>query len=653
MSRALSLFLTLFLAPLALAQNPFDGDFSLDQKSSVSVTPEASGVEPGDYFRVAFTLNHKPHFHSYYKNPGIIGAPPKVTWKLPEGVTAGKLIFPRPSVIKSKVGNQEAILYGYDGSTTFIAEIEASDELEAGQELTISGNFSWQECDESSCVPGDHSFSFKVTTGEETTFIPANEELIEKADKFLPGDGSAWAGIATEDANRIRLEIIAPEGVIIKEPIYFFSHDQQIDSQAPQKVEITEDGIFLDLMRNRGNETLMIDPGEPSEDLPGLLTYVSEYGPASLELPATLVAPAKMDTAETPAIETEVVDATEDDLAAGLKVYDVDARPETVLLGGAKEKPVTFFSSLGLVFLGGLILNLMPCVFPVLGIKIMGFVGQAGEDEKKIKVHGMVFSLGLLVTMWILAAVIISLKLDWGQQLTNPVFLGTMIIVFFVMGLNLFGLFEIGTSMTSVGGELQAKKGYSGSFFSGALTTLVATPCSGPFLGAVMAFALSQDNYAVQFAIFTVFALGIASPYLILSFFPALIKKLPRPGAWMETFKQVMAFFVLATAVFFMKGFLSLVGADHFNSFLFALCLIGLGVYIYGRFNSPAVARMKRYVTGYGIAGLMTIGGISWAYSVSKPEPEYGLAWHEWYPGIMEISRSKKRIIWLDYTADW
>jgi thiol:disulfide interchange protein DsbD len=254
--------------------------------------------------------------------------------------------------------------------------------------------------------------------------------------------------------------------------------------------------------------------------------------------------------------------------------------------------------------------------------------------------------------MWILAAFIISLKLDWGQQLANPIFLGTMIIVFFLMGLNLYGVFEIGTSMTSVGGELQGKKGYSGSFFSGALTTLVATPCSGPFLGAVMAFALSQDNKVIQFAVFTVFGLGIASPYILLSFFPALIKKLPRPGAWMETFKQVMAFFVFATAVFFMKGYLKLVGDDHFNVFLFALCLIGLGVYMYGRYGNQAITKTKRYVTGFGLAGLMTVGGIAWAYSTAKP-PEPGLAWNEWYPGIMEQSRSKKRIIWVDYTADW
>jgi thiol:disulfide interchange protein DsbD len=282
----------------------------------------------------------------------------------------------------------------------------------------------------------------------------------------------------------------------------------------------------------------------------------------------------------------------------------------------------------------------------------MGFVSQAGEDEKKIKIHGLVFGLGLLVTMWILAAFVIKLDLNWGQQLADPVFLGSMIVIFFVMGLNLFGLFEIGTSLTGVGGELQTKKGYSGSFFSGVLTTLVATPCSGPFLASVMTFALTQEDKRVSFAIFTIFALGIAFPYILLSFFPALIKKLPRPGAWMESFKQIMSFFVFATAVFFMKSYLTIVGDKHFNYFLFALTLIGLGAYIYGRWGTIAVPKMKRYVTGHGIAGAMIFGGLGWAYSTAK-EPEEGLVWQEWYPGIMEISRKKNRIIWLDYTADW
>lgn len=646
MHRTFAFLLTLLIAPFLSAQdNPFEGGLSLEKETTSAITPEASAVEPGDYFDVAFTLDLKPHFHAYYKNAGIIGDPPLVKWELPEGFTAGELRFPRPEAIKTQSGGVDAVIYGYEGVATFLAQIEASEDLEAGKEYTIKGSFEWQECDDKTCLPGKKEFSFAIKAGDETAFIEKNEDLFSNAKEKLPHDGSAWGFLATEKSNTITIKVIRPEGLEVKEPVYFFSDDKQIDSQAAQEVELDDKNFVITLKRNEGNEELHIDPGEVREKLTGLLAYESEYGPASVPVNADISPDAELGF-------VELIPATPEERAAGLEVYDVEARPETVLLGGTKEKKVTFLSSLGLVFLGGLILNLMPCVFPVLGIKIMGFVSQAGEDEKKIKYHGLIFGLGLLVTMWILAAFIIALKLDWGQQLANPVFLGTMIIIFFLMGLNLYGVFEIGTSMTSVGGELQAKKGYSGSFFSGVLTTLVATPCSGPFLGAVMAFALSQDNKMIQFAIFTVFALGIASPYIILSFFPALIKKLPRPGAWMETFKQVMAFFVFATAVFFMKGYMKLVGDAHFNTFLFALCMIGLGVYIYGRYGSQMIAKTKRFVTGFGLAGLLTIGGIAWAFSTAKP-PEQGLAWKEWYPGIMEVSRPKGRIIWLDYTADW
>jgi thiol:disulfide interchange protein DsbD len=640
--------LTVCLVPLVLAQDPFGESAFLKKETTATIKPEASQIQPGDFFKVAFTLDLQPKYHAYFKSAGSVGDPPAVEWELPAGFTAGELQFPLPKAFKSTATGVEVVGYGYDGRVTFVTEIVVDESLEPGKEFTIKGNFNWQECDET-CILGDKDFSFSVKTGNETVMVEADEEFFQEARMNLPSDSSAWGFLATEKSNVITLKAIFPEGLTFSEPVYFFSTDKQIDSQADQEVEIGETEITVTLKRNEGNEELFIEAGKVRDKLSGLLTVQADYGRIGLGVDAPFIPDADV---QMDGPGEKVIKASKEDREAGLALYDVDVRPEVVLLGGAKEKEVTFISSLGLVFLGGLILNLMPCVFPVLGLKIMGFVSQAGEDEDKIKVHGLVFGLGLLITMWILAAFIIALELDWGQQLANPVFLGTMIIVFFLMGLNLYGVFEIGTSMTSVGGELQAKKGYSGSFFSGALTTLVATPCSGPFLGAVMAFALSQDDKAIQFSVFTVFGLGIASPYILLSFFPALIKKLPRPGAWMETFKQVMAFFVFATAVFFMKGYLKLVGDDHFNVFLFALCLIGLGVYIYGRYGNQAVEKTKRVVTGFGLAGVMTVGGIAWAYSTAKP-PEPGLAWNEWYPGIVEQSRSKKRIIWVDYTADW
>ena len=650
MHRILTLLFILTQMPLLRAQDPFGDPAFAGGNTKATVLAESTTVEAGDFFRIAFTLDLKPHFHAFYKNGGTLGQAPSIEWTLPEGLSAEKLMFPRPSAIKVSSDEGDSILYGYEGSATFLVKVFAKEDLENGQVFPIEGTFLWQECDENGCFPKTSDFSFAIEVAEETNFPEDREEIFAKTSAFFPQESSAWAVEASEVENKITLQVSFPDALTMDEPVYFFSDDAQIDSQAAQKVTLEAGKVTLHLARNEGNENLFISAVEPKDSLKGLLTFSNEDGLASVEIDTPLVADADLNAGGS---HTSVgfIPATAANRAAGAEVYDVNKVVTPNTLGGGKEKKLTFFYGLGLLFVGGLLLNLMPCVFPVLGLKVMGFVAQAGEDESKIKKHGMVFGLGLLVAMWILSAIVISLGLKWGEQLADPVFLVTMIMFFYLMGLNLFGLFEVGTSLTGVGGELQAKKGYSGSFFSGVLTTLVATPCSGPFLGIAMAFALALPA-AQAFVAFTVFGLGIASPYILLSFFPALIKKLPKPGAWMVSFKQIMSFFLIATAVFFMKAYHKLVGDVHFNYFLFALVMVGMGVYFYGRWGTPMVAKLKRMITGYGLAGLLTFGGIAWAYSTAKP-PEKGLAWREWYPGIVELTRPKKRIMWVDYTAEW
>ena len=206
--------------------------------------------------------------------------------------------------------------------------------------------------------------------------------------------------------------------------------------------------------------------------------------------------------------------------------------------------------------------------------------------------HGFAFAAGLVFSMWILAGGLLLLKnvggyeIIWGEQMANPMFVAGIIVLLFVLGLNMAGVFEIGTSMTSVGGKLSNKKGYSGSFFSGILTTLIATPCSGPFLGTAMTYAFGQPA-PIAMLMFTVFGLGIASPYVLLTFFPPLIKRLPRPGAWMEVFKVTMAFALFATVAWFMQTFGSQTGVDGISYMLMGLVVIGLAAYFFGVWGEP------------------------------------------------------------------
>ena len=218
-----------------------------------------------------------------------------------------------------------------------------------------------------------------------------------------------------------------------------------------------------------------------------------------------------------------------EELAALAALYDVDSKIKYERLDGSSGIG-NFWTALFGAFVGGMILNLMPCVFPVLGLKVMGFVEQAGSDPRKIRMHGVAFALGLIFSMWVLAGVILGIKafsgndVNWGQQMGNPYFVGAIVILLFVLGLNLAGVFEMGLFMTRLdAGGGGKSKGYGGSFFSGILTTLVATPCSGPFLGAAMGYTLSQPP-AIAMFLFTIFGLGIAFPYLVMAFFPSLIK---------------------------------------------------------------------------------------------------------------------------------
>lgn len=256
-----------------------------------------------------------------------------------------------------------------------------------------------------------------------------------------------------------------------------------------------------------------------------------------------------------------------------------------------------------LAFTGGLILNLMPCVFPVLGLKIMHFANNAGQNKKQAALHGFVFAAGVLISFWALAGLLIALRaggeqLGWGFQMQSPVFVLCMTVLLLVFGLSLSGVFEFGAGATAVGGELTQKSGFAGTFFSGVLAVIVATPCSAPFLAQALGTALTLPP-AESLALFTAIALGLAAPYLVLSCAPQWLKFLPRPGAWMETFKQAMAFLLYAPAVYFAWVLMKQID-DGLSGLcvLLSFCVIAFACWLYGRFVTPVRSRKTRILAG-------------------------------------------------------
>ncbi len=303
-----------------------------------------------------------------------------------------------------------------------------------------------------------------------------------------------------------------------------------------------------------------------------------------------------------------------------------------------------------LAFLGGMILNIMPCVFPVLAIKLTSVISQAHDDRRKLMLHGLAYTAGVLVSLWIMASVLLALRaagssLGWGFQLQSPWFVYAVVLVMVVFGLNMAGLFEIGTSVIGAGGELTAKSGLTGSFFSGLFATVVATPCTAPLLANALPVAFSLPA-AGALGFFTVIGLGLAAPYLLLTLNPTLLKKLPRPGAWMESFKQAMSFPMLAAAGYFAWVLMALISEESQRDLLIGLVVIAMALWIYGRWcviHKPAPVRRK--------AMIATVIVLALGVWLSIPRNED--LWKKWSPDLVKILRDEKKPVYVDFTARW
>ena len=294
-----------------------------------------------------------------------------------------------------------------------------------------------------------------------------------------------------------------------------------------------------------------------------------------------------------------------------------------------------------------------PACFRCSGIKILGFVNQAGADRRKVTLHGVVFSLGVLVSFIVLAGLLLVLRaggrdLGWGFQLQEPGFVFALAVLLLVFALNLSGLFEVGLSATGVGAQLQMKSGYTGSFFTGVLATVVATPCSAPFLAPALGAALTLSPVE-SIAVFTAIAVGLCAPYLLLSLFPGAIKFLPKPGAWMETFKQLMAFPLYATVGFLVWVLAAQAPDTGLLQVLFGLVLVAMAAWAYGRWTQHGGSPARRRF-GVALAAVLFALGVAWGWPAA---PSAEVVWQTWSPETVAQLRAEEKVIYVDFTARW
>ncbi|MEC8988024.1 MAG: protein-disulfide reductase DsbD domain-containing protein, partial [Verrucomicrobiota bacterium] len=505
-----------FLATAASISAQFDDPFGGGQAdgsqaaTKVKLLVSHDTIKPGSTVTAGLELTMADGWHTYWINPGEAGIATSVEWTLPKGVTAGQIQWPMPE----KFTALGSIGYGYHDKTILLVPLTIAADVEPGQ-ATISGKVSWLECKEL-CIPRDQQVSATLVIAGTAKLSAAAAELDATKKKLPKADvrlavKAWWDGAVKDDERALLIEFDVGQAGADAD---FFSMPFESFDVSPES-EVNASAVT----RVRIKKTVTKFEGVWPSELTGLaVRNLKDHDKMeAFEVKFPVLASASGSAGTTAAIEP-LPTAT-----AGKSLWQM----------------------LVYAFIGGLILNVMPCVLPVISLKILGFVNQSKESPARVRLLGMLYGAGVVVSFLVLAGVVIGVKsagemASWGMQMSNPQFVVLLTILITLVALNLFGLFEV--TLGAVGaaaGSVASREGAGGAFFNGVLATVLATPCTAPFLAPALGFAFTQTA-AVIVLMFVTVALGLALPYVVLSWNPRLLRFLPKPGSWMEKFKVAM-----------------------------------------------------------------------------------------------------------------
>jgi thiol:disulfide interchange protein DsbD len=610
LSKSLLLACALFIHSSANAQLQVVGDGGPGPVKAQHLTAElvslAPAIAPGGTLQVGLVLTLEEHWHVYWINAGDSGEPPKIIWTLPDGITAGPMQFPIPS----RLPLGPLMDFGYEDEVAFPVQLTATSSAKPGP-IHLDAKVSWLVCREV-CIPGKAHLGLDLTVSPDATAPTQTVGALGEALTLIPKPLPADAKVTVTGGKTDFVLALTTGNRETNAEFYPFDEDQ-IANAAPQQIEPLSDGVRLRVRR--------------SEDLK--------------TLPATLHGVFKLS------------DTIAYDVTAPVVPGEIAPAPGAGAPGAATSS-VTTLTAIGLAFLGGIILNLMPCVFPVLFLKGLALLQSSGQERKHLRSHGLVYTLGILVSFWAIVGVLLALRAGgsqagWGFQLQSPVFLTLLAAGIFFFALSLAGLFDIGLSLTSVGGDLAQKQGFTGSFFTGVLATVVATPCTAPLMGAAIGFALAQPA-TITFAVFTALGLGLAAPYLLLSFQPAWTRILPRPGAWMETFKQLTAVIFFATVIWLVYVYGSLfAGGASGGQGIYRVALL-LGCFLMLAVAGWVLGKWPARWTST-IAAIL-VAAIGLAIPLYQPK-DTTLVWAPYSQQALDQARAAGHPVFIDFTAAW
>lgn len=630
----------------------------------IAIISDVSEVKPGEPFWVALRQRIAPGWHTYWQNPGDSGEATAIAWSLPDGFTAGEVQWPLPEAIPfSGLTN-----YGYSDEVLLLAKIMAPTVLPDGP-LTLRADVRWLVCADI-CIPeeGGASVTLDGSTvadaldarGLPDAAVPGSQaarDSIAAARERLPIPSPFSAGL-TVDAETLTLAYsagaLAPER--LREVSFFPKAWGLVDHAAPQPVTLHSDGLAVTLTRGDLKTSEL-------ERLEGVLVVGEDTGGGLVRQGFEISVPAGATTGLGAVTGTFAGNASSDlGVAGGV----------TGSVGG-----LGFLSAVLFAVIGGLILNLMPCVFPVLSLKAMALARHGGTDagaQAERRRHALAYGAGVLASFAALALLLLALRasgmaLGWGFQFQSPTFVVAMAALFFVLGLSLSGVVTLGGSgVQSVGSSLTAREGASGSFFTGVLASIAATPCTAPFMGAALGYALGQPAIAA-FAVLMALGIGFAAPMVALGLSNTAARALPKPGPWMETLKQVLAFPLYATVVWLAWVLSQQAGPDGVLALGIVLTMLAFACWLWGsglevslaRGGSALAVALAGFVIGLGLISsaptAVATGGGSGGQgltSVADAGAVYpGRSTEPYSPERLAALRGEGRPVFINLTAAW
>ena len=596
--KSLSVKLSLFLILLLTTSSSLWSDsFFQASDSSVEVISESGAMMKGDELLLGLNFKLTPGWHTYWKNPGDAGEGASVTWQLPKGFQASEILWPGPEAIPV----EPLMTFGYEDEITLLTKIKALDA--AVFPAIVKAKVSWYTCKDI-CVPQEANLEITIQNWEKVNTFFANE--LSNVFLNLPKELSSKHRVEALDDNYfLQMEL---DGNTPVSSAYFFPEEYGLSSYSKEQIlEINKNSLSLQISQSEVDLKL--------QNFAGVLLLNNQDSRTFFNVNLNLNNNQKQESLSISELVLTIIFA----------------------------------------FIGGLILNAMPCVFPILSIKILNFVEQSEGSKEKMIQHGLSFSAGVLVTFLSIAGLLLLLKsggesIGWGYQLQSPLMVTILIYLFVAIGITFMSNLVLGGQLAQLGNINQGYGDITSSFLTGVLAVIVASPCTAPFMGSAVGIALLQPGF-ITIAIFVSLGLGFAAPYLLLSFYPSLLKVLPKPGAWMETLKQFMAFPMWGSALWLTWVLSGQVQTDSVLMVLLGALFIALGLWI-----------LEKNQSSDGFAKWMSLSSVTillgaalWLAPTDYENIEQDTSsdLNSYSPELLDSLLAENKPVFLNFTADW